>query len=33
MTDKKARVIVNGEEERFLDRPAADEMYKTGILV
>lgn len=33
MTNKKERVVENGEERRFLDRPAADEMYRTGILV
>ncbi len=33
MTNKKERVIENGEEKRFLDRPAVDEMYKAGILV
>ena len=32
-TDKKERVVENGEERRFLDRPAVDELYKTGIFV
>lgn len=32
-TNKKERLIENGEERRFLDRPAVDELYKTGILV
>ena len=28
ITDSNDRLIFNGEEKRFLDKPAADEIYK-----
>lgn len=32
-TDRKARILRRDEEERYLDRPAMDELYRTGLLV
>ena len=28
LTDKKERVLINGQERRYLDRPQPDEIYK-----
>ncbi len=33
LTDQRERAVENGEDKRFLDRPAPDEIYKTGLEV